>query len=230
MYYCIIFTLIGEGAFNLEKIKCEDSVDHHLLLMWYNEFIELEWVYFMKLEIQELGMGLVNAQNDDIILVGGMRSGSSSAGLTRRRYTIYDKVEWIKLDTAGVNEDDIEKACNKGFVDLFVKDNEYATLGVTGLVNIEIKKVHRREGLARKVIDAIRETTGQDLEIHDIKKHVASVWRKLGVTDFHDSHGRTMQVSKVPAFRNLNGTIPALEKALEVKKSPKYESDDGMSL
>jgi len=183
----------------------------------------------MKLKVQELGMGIINAENDDVMLVGGMRSGNSQSGATRRRYTVYDKLEWLKLSKEGMHEDNVEKACNKGIIDLFVKDGEEVSFGVKGLVNIEIKKPHRREGMAKRVLNAIRETTGQELEIHDIKKHVASVWRKLGVTEFHSSNGRPMQVSKVPAHMNLNGTMPALESALEVKTSPEYDSDDGMS-
>jgi hypothetical protein len=36
----------------------------------------------VKLKVQELGMGLVNAENDDIMLVGGMRSGNSQSDVT----------------------------------------------------------------------------------------------------------------------------------------------------
>jgi hypothetical protein len=183
----------------------------------------------MKLKIKEIGMGLINAQNNDIILVGGMRSGNSSADVTRRKYIVYDKEKWLNLSKKGVGDNQMEAACNMGHVELFIKDGEEAKLGVKGLVNIEIKKEHRRNGIARKVINAIRETTGQSLEIHDIKKHVASTWRKLGVTEFHDGHGKPVMVSKQSASRTLYGTMPPLEKSLKVKKKVLNALDEGMS-
>lgn len=184
----------------------------------------------MKLKVQGIGMGLVNAQNNDIMLVGGMRSGNSSHDTTRRRYTIYDKRQWQSMAKEGVSDESIEKACNMGIVDLFVIDGQEESFGVKGLVNIEIKKEHRRKGIASKVVSAIRETTGQQLNVHDIKKHVSSVWRKLGVTEFHDGHGRPVQVSKVPASRNINGVMPPLDLTLENKsKNPTKASLDNDS-
>lgn len=179
----------------------------------------------MKLKIKQIGLGLINAQNNDVMIVGGMRSGNSDASTTRRRYVVYDKKLWLSLEKQNDpnnTEDYIEKQCNMGFVDLFVKDGKESSFGVEGLVNIEIKKEHRRKGMAGKVIQAIRETTGSELKIYDIKKHVASVWRKLGVTEFQNSHGKPVLVSKVAASLLINGIMPALEPTL--KKSPPKKS------
>lgn len=164
----------------------------------------------MKLTIAHMGMGLIDAQNDTLVLAGGFRSGNSGAGETRRKYVAYDKAQWIALAKAGVAESEIAKRCELGFVELFVKDGEEVSFGVTGLVNIEIEKAFRRQGWGRQIIEAIRHTTGQPLVIHDIKKHVASTWRKLGVTQFHTRHGKPIQISKHPAAAFLAGTIPAV--------------------
>lgn len=117
----------------------------------------------MKLTITHFGMGLIDAQNEALVLAGGFRSGNSGAGETRRKYVAYDKAQWIALEKTGLSEAEIAKRCELGFVELFVKDGEELTFGVTGLVNIEIKKTFRRQGWARQIIESIRKTTGQPL-------------------------------------------------------------------
>ena len=184
----------------------------------------------MKLKIQGIGLGLINAQNNEIILAGGLRSGNSEHDVTRRKYVIYDKKKWIDMAKTTDDEVKIESECNMGFVELFVKDGKELELGAKGLVNIEIKKACRKNGIAKKVLNAIRETTGEPLKIHDIKKHVASVWRKLGVTDFQDDRGNSIKISKYPAARLLNGVMPAFESKIENKRNPSNDLDEGLSL
>lgn len=167
----------------------------------------------MKMKIQEAGMGFIQAENDKIVLAGGMRSGSSAADVTRKRFIILDVIKYNELSAQGAEQAVIDDKCNVGIVDLFIKDG--TLFDVKGLVNIEIKKEHRKNGFARDVLEGIRHTTGQSLEIHDIKKHVASVWRKLGVETFHNGHGRELKVSKVSAKMNLNGTMPPIAPQLE---------------
>tara|TARA_B100000749_G_scaffold280150_1_gene275013 strand:+ start:3042 stop:3602 length:561 start_codon:yes stop_codon:yes gene_type:complete len=185
----------------------------------------------MKLEINQIGMGCVAAENSEVGLVGGIRSGGSSEGLTRRKYVIFDSQRWSQMAKEGAEHKVMEKACNVGFIELLVKDGEEDTLGVTGVANIQIKPKERDNGIGRKVINAIRETTGQALEIHDIKKHRAGVWKKLGVTEFHNGEGRPVQVSKQHADLLLYGTMPPIgqEPEVKAKKRRTYESDDGMS-
>ncbi len=167
----------------------------------------------MKMNVKEAGMGFIQAENDRIVLAGGMRCGNSPADVTRKRFIILDVLKYNELQAQGAEQSVIDDKCNVGIVDLFIKDG--TKFDVKGLVNIEIKKEHRKNGLAREVLNGIRHTTGQSLEIHDIKKHVASVWRKLGVETFHNGHGRELKVSKVSAKTLLNGTMPPIEPKLE---------------
>lgn len=178
----------------------------------------------MKLECEQIGMGLIQAKNEKIILVGGMRSGSSSADVTRLRYQIIDPVRWKTMSENGATKEELNTWCEVGLVDLFVKDG--TDFDVKGLVNIEINMLHRREGYARKVVEAIRHTTGNPLLIHDIKKRYASTWRKLGVENFHTSSGTPIKVSKVAASVTINGTMPAIGHEKTIEKS----SDSEMSM
>ena len=179
----------------------------------------------MKFEVQNIGFGLIAAENDNIILLGGMRSGSSSAHVTRRKYDIHDKNLWAKLIDEGMDKGEAQDKSKAGFVELFVKDGEELRFGVTGLVNIEINEDKRKSGLARKVLDGVRHTTGKELEIFDIKKHYASTWRKLGVEVFHNTQGGPVKVSQYKG--TINGTMPPIEQAknLEQKQS---EQEFGM--
>lgn len=174
----------------------------------------------MKLNIENIGLGLIAASNDNIILAGGMRSGNSSANLTRRKYTIYDKSIWEDMLKNGSSNDDAQIASEVGITELFVEDGKELSLGVTGLVNLEVKKEHRKKGIARKVVDAIRHTTGKELGIFDIKKAYVSTWRKLGVEDFHNGSGKTIKVSKHTG--PIYGTMPPIELA---KTNDKTEKD-----
>jgi hypothetical protein len=179
----------------------------------------------MKLKIEDIGFGLIAADNDKIILAGGLRSGNSSANLTRRKYAIHDKELWAKLSNEGASANDAQDKSQVGIVELFVKDGEEVNFGVTGLVNIEVNKEHRRNGIARKVVDAIRHTTGQELGIFDIKKAACSTWRKLGVEEFHNSSGKPIKVSKHAG--PIYGTMPPIELS---KRNDKSNIDSDLSM
>lgn len=171
----------------------------------------------MKLKIEDIGFGLIAADNDKIILAGGLRSGNSSANLTRRKYAIHDKEMWTQLLGEGMSANDAQDNSQVGLVELFIKDGEEVNFGVTGLVNIEVNKEHRKKGIARKVVDAIRHTTGQELGIFDIKKAACSTWRKLGVEKFHNSSGNPIKVSKHAG--PIYGTMPPIELSKDNNKS-----------
>jgi len=143
----------------------------------------------MKFDITPGPVGLVSAENEDIALVGGMRSGSSSSDTTRRKYNIYDIKKWQEMLDRGLAEHDIEPKCKVGFVELFVKDGQSNDLAAKGLVNIRIEPAFRKQGFARKVIDGIQATTQESLKIHDIKKSAEKVWKKLGIENIHNGDG-----------------------------------------
>lgn len=179
----------------------------------------------MKLKISDIGMGLITAQNENILLAGGFRSGNSSAGVTRRKYMIYDKIRWNELEKIdGITANEAQDKSLVGFVELFVRDGKEDIFDVVGLVNIEINKEERRNGYARKTMDGIRHHTGNELEIHDIKKHYAATWRKLGVTLFHNGHGQPVQVSKSTGF--IAGRMPPIDQAPEMSKKTQESSMD----
>ena len=171
----------------------------------------------MKLIIEPIGLGLISAQNKEIALVGGMRSGGSPGGLTRRQYMIYDLIKWEELSKQDLPKSEIEKNSEVGMVELNIKDGEELNFGVHGLRNIEINVKDRKKGVAKRVIKAILHTTGDELKIHDIKKHRASVWRKLGVEKFHDRNGKELRVSKISAHTYLEGTIPNVNRENKLK-------------
>lgn len=169
----------------------------------------------LKLTISDIGLGLIAGQNVDIALVGGYRSGNSSAGTTRLRYSIQDNHLHSALIESGKSSTEADEGCTVGEIELFVTNG--TRFGVTGLVNLEINKEHRQKGYARKVVNSIVATTGADLKIYDIKKHYASVWKKLGVTQFFDIHGNALVVSK--ARGTINGNIPAISPVLEATQN-----------
>lgn len=116
---------------------------------------------------QELPMGMSQYIGDEYALVGGMRSGSSPAGVTRLRFDIYH-IETIQID---------EEKAKAGKVELFI-DNE--TNNIEGLVNIEINSNYKG-GLGRKIVNDIIDTAGGELMIHDIQSKARGFWEKMGI-------------------------------------------------
>lgn len=170
----------------------------------------------MKLTITDVGMGLIAAHNDSISLVGGMRSfqGVNAAGTTRLKYIIQDNLIYNEMKSAGFSDSDSDRKCSIGFIELNIANG--SKFDVCGLINIEINKDERKKGYAKTVINSILATIEKDLPIHDIKKHYASVWKKLGVSCFTNLYGEEIKVTK--ATGTINGLIPhnAPEKVLKV--------------
>ena len=134
-----------------------------------------------KLSTQNIGMGLYTMYNDEVALVGGMRSGNSSAGYTRLKFMIYD-LRGADPSRQLTPEEQAEREA--GIVELFVKDG---TQTAEGLVNIELKTNFRKGGTGRLVVQALKDTFGE-LKIYDIQKKAIGFWRKMGATFYGDSH------------------------------------------
>lgn len=126
------------------------------------------------LQRERQSMGLEEMHNDEIVLYGGMRSGNSKGDRTRLRFMIFDR----KMLDAGVPQEE----CEVGFTELFVMDSAPSgPLGdIEGLVNIEIKKEFRKGGYGSKVINALKATTKNKLQIYDVQKKAYPFWRKVG--------------------------------------------------
>lgn len=114
---------------------------------------------------QDLGFGLTQYEGKEYSLVGGSRSGSSPAGLTRLRYDIVDHALYDQTN-------DLKKS-KLGFVELFVGAN-----GIDGLVNIEIQS--KKAGTGARVVKDIVDTAGGTLKIHDIQPKAKGFWLKMG--------------------------------------------------
>lgn len=126
------------------------------------------------LERDELGFGMSQYSNDNFVLSGGFRSGSSPEGTTRLKYDIYD----MGLHKA---TRDPEKS-KIGFTELFVNDE---TQEIKGLVNIELSPEMRKSGRGKSIIRDLKDTVKGGLDIHDIQKKAQGFWQKQGV-DFNN--------------------------------------------
>jgi len=131
-----------------------------------------------KLERSPIGMGLEAMHNDEIAIVGGMRSGNSKGDETRLKYMVYD----VKGLSGEMTEEETKKR-EIGYVELFVEDGSGK---IRGLVNIQLTPKFRKGGLGRKVIDSLMTVVDKQLEINDIKKSAITFWKKVG-TKFYDS-------------------------------------------
>ena len=126
-----------------------------------------------SLERAPVGMGLEQMANDNIALVGGLRSGNSKGDETRLKYTVYDyKAIQANNDMDNANDYIL------GDVELFVEDG---TGKVRGLVELNIKD--KRKGTGRKVIEALMASdfVNDDFNIHSIKKSAIPFWEKMGI-------------------------------------------------
>jgi hypothetical protein len=128
------------------------------------------------LERFEIGMGLEQMHNNDIALVGGMRSGSSPAGLTRLRYSIYDVPMLKQLKQDGGDQND----ALMGYVELMVEDGSG---NIAGLINIEMKRGSKRAGYGTQVIRSIMDSpfAQKPFRIYDIELKAVGFWKKMGV-------------------------------------------------
>ena len=124
----------------------------------------------------EIGMGLEQMHNNDIALVGGMRSGSSPAGLTRLRYSIYDVPMLKQLKQDGGDQND----ALVGHVELMVEDGSG---NIAGLINIEMKRGGKRQGYGSQVVRSIIDSpfAQKPFRIYDIELKAVGFWKKMGV-------------------------------------------------
>jgi hypothetical protein len=122
------------------------------------------------MDVEPMGMGMAQYTGEKYGLVGGMRSGSSEAGCTRLRFTIFD-IEIAKRDP-----DDPDVFL--GHVDLFVEDG---TNKILGLVNIELNRGLKRAGIGSSIVKDIVDTAGGELKIHDVQNKAKGFWKKMGV-------------------------------------------------
>lgn len=122
-----------------------------------------------KFERHQQGMFSVYA-NSNFQLVGGMRSGSSPANVTRLRYIIF------AMDIYEQTQD--QKASEIGLVDLFIDDK---TKEIEGLVNIELKPKFRKSGYGRQIIQDLKDSVEDGFNVYDIQKKAKKFWDKMGV-------------------------------------------------
>lgn len=136
----------------------------------------------MKLDVESIGFGLIAAQNNEVALVGGMRSGNSGPGETRAKFMIYDTQEMDALINKGMQPQDAQKESESGFVELYLKDGD--KFDVSALVNIEVDKDKQGKGLGTKVVQSLIDSKEGSLDIIDIQPTSFPFWNKMGVDNW----------------------------------------------
>jgi GNAT superfamily N-acetyltransferase len=162
------------------------------------------------LERQQSGM-IDQMSNDDIALVGGMRSGNSKGDETRRMYIIYDMAN---MDEDFTNAKDQEI----GSIQVFTED---ATNKIRGIVDIKIPVNKRKQGHARKVIESLvkSEFSNKPFKIYDIKKSAYPFWKKMGVTFVNHDFGKDIG-DTVGKIKGRWGTVNAyIGSEADIKKA-----------
>lgn len=157
----------------------------------------------MKLEAKKYGM-FTEAQNDEIVLAGGFRSGSSSSGMTRLKFDIYSKsiLEHLTKNNPSESQDKMIEQSKVGFCELHIVDG--TVFEIDSLVNLEITR--KRKGYGSKVVQALRDSTEGSLIIRDIQHGTAAkFWLSQGVQFERD----IKDVRKKASFQGgVNGEIP----------------------
>jgi len=150
----------------------------------------------------EIGMGLEQMHNNDIALVGGMRSGSSPANLTRLKYSIYDVPMLKQLKQTGGNQND----ALMGHVELMVEDG---TGDLIGLINIEMKRGGKRQGYGSQVVRSIIDSpfARKPFRIYDIQKKAVGFWKKMGVEFTHSDFKTPIAPTQLPRLALGPGNI-----------------------
>ncbi len=139
---------------------------------------------------KKAGMGLETMYGEGFVLTGGMRVGSSPAGMERRGYSIID-VE--KYEETNGNWDQ----CFMGIVHLMVSNNN----DILGLINIKLNPKTRKAGIGRAVVKSLVETAPNDFVIWDIQKSAIGFWKKMG-TELYTTGGK-----EIPSPRKFSGLI-----------------------
>ena len=132
---------------------------------------ELETATETKFERVDAGLGLETLYNGDIAMNGGMRSGSSPAGTTRVKYTVFDQV--VLESTKDPDQSEL------GYIEIFKNDAG----NIVGLVKVELNKDKRGGGNGRRVIETIINNSPQmPFPIFDIEPKAVGFWDSMGVT------------------------------------------------
>jgi len=120
--------------------------------------------------------GLRQYANDDILLLGGYsRSGSTPDGTVGAGFIVFD----ARQIAAGIPSDD----ARLGKVELFLIRPQLQL--VHGLINIEVLTALRRQGVGRRIVQAIAATAPDArLKIYDIQQAAVPFWIRLGCA-FH---------------------------------------------
>jgi hypothetical protein len=164
--------------------------------------------------------------NDEIVIAGGIRSGNSKGDETRRKYIIYDYKSMLE-------KDDIDNAAKYelGSLQLFVEDR---TGKIRGLVDIKIPKDKRKQGAARKAIEALvnSEFSNKPFKIYDIQRSAYQFWKKMGVTFVYTGEfnkevsniaKRSRRASSWMMIGGLLGTKEDIQKQLDSEGKKKQD-------
>jgi len=134
------------------------------------------------MQFKEYGFGLYGWQDKDIIIAGGMRDhGYHPPGQMRATFVAYDAAKAIKEGKQQPDEiGNLTLVVNLG-------DGNDVLPSIDKLIKIEIKKELRRQGLGRRVVEAVMRAAPRDVEICDIKRNAKGFWIKMGAEGFRAS-------------------------------------------
>ena len=148
----------------------------------------VEWILTEggPFQVTHLGVGMLQFHNDEIALVGGLRTfGSGAPGTNRLKFSIVDLPPGAEPVIVGECE-----------------INLYPDNTPEGLVNVKIQKTSRGGGIGRKLIAALVASSRDGLRIYDIKKSAMGFWKSVGIINVaKDKKSLTQQV---------NGFIPKI--------------------
>lgn len=164
----------------------------------------------MKLEVSEIGFGLITAQNNRVCLMGGSRCGRSNPGENRLMYQIIWKELYVNAKRSGVCEDDAFALSNVGEVQLMVKEG--TLFEVASLISIEIKEIHRRKGYAKKLIHDLVDTIDKPLKVDDIQDEAISFWEATGMYRFTSNSGNTINPNTYDG--KIGGFVPLISEVV----------------
>ena len=139
----------------------------------------------IPMKFSHQGFGMTQFAGEDIVLAGGMRSDKpGTPGTARLRYAVYDRAK-IGAGTPA-------EQCMVGKIEVNVRPDG----DIEGVVNLEIAKPLRRQGIGRRVVRAVAATSAEGLRVYDIKASAAKFWRQMGC-DINAGRGQ------------VNGSLPA---------------------
>lgn len=141
-------------------------------------------------------MGLETMYGDGFALSGGIRVGSSPAGMMRLGYTIID-IEAYKASGGDYKSSDV------GFVHLMIADG---TSDILGMINIKILPKKRKGGIGVAVVQSLVQTAPGDFVLWDIQRVAVGFWQKMGA-EFYMTSGTPVEKPKAYKSNTLMGVI-----------------------